>query len=582
MDNTLWRCSSDGKENVLEDLILSEGIPKAVALYLAARGITAESQSLYFNATLENLCNPFVFKDMDKAVTRLWKAIQDREVILVYGDYDTDGITATALLSQVITQNGGMVVPYLPHRFDNAVGFSPESLDKALAEIPNGKTCGVIVTVDSGINSVDTVKIAAERGIDVIITDHHEPAEELPKACALLNPKTEAESPQLKEILHLSGVGVAFKLAQALFMRNEILNQQTINQMLSEVMDYVALGTVADIVPLVGENRILVRYGMQTLNRQLHPGTCALIEVAIQKNAKTVQKIQPSDITFRLAPRLNAACRLDTASPKDALDLMMADNFQEARRLASKLENYNKIRHDWEREIFAQAKSQVEQESALRNNSTIVAAGENWHQGVVGIVASRFARDYNKPAIVFSIIGNEAHGSGRSVGSINLIEVLSKCSHLLTRHGGHPMAVGVGIEKEKIPAFREAFEQAVQELAKPDDLVSHTNYDGILKLRDFNRDFFEYYEHLAPFGQGNPIPTFLIENVEVYRITKLRYNNVRGMFIDSQGDTFDFMAHNRIPPTGQLIDVIVQPEVFDYYGERRLQLQLQSFRLSQI
>lgn len=574
MANRVWRCLSDGKESIVKELVRECGIPRATAMYLASRGITMNSQARYFSSSLADLSDPFRFKDMDLAVTRLWKAIRNRETILIYGDYDTDGITATALLTRALESNGGIVVPFLPHRFDSPVGFSPESLDKALEELPNGDKCGVVVTVDSGINSIDTVEKAKTLGVDVIITDHHDPAEELPKAYAILNPKIEPET--LDDLLHLSGVGVAFKLAHAIFLRNGISSPAEIEQYLEEVLDFVALGTVADIVPLQGENRILVREGMKTLNKQLRPGVCALIE-----SAQTTGKLQPLDITFRLAPRLNAACRLHNASPKDALDLMMADNFQEARAMASKLENYNRIRHDWEQRIFTQAKKQVECVQGFEKRVSIVAAGEGWHQGVIGIVASRFARDYNKPAIVFTINGDEAHGSGRSVGSINLIEALSKCSHLLTRFGGHPMAVGVGLETSKINEFREAFEAAVKELAKPDDLLFHVNYDGEIFFEDINDDFFDYYKFLSPFGHGNPIPSFLVRNVGVYKLLRSSTNHMRGQLIDSHGEFYNFFALNKNLTQDMQWDVIVQPQITEYYGESRKQLLVTHFRPSE-
>lgn len=294
MGTKLWTCASDGKETLTGELIKGKALPRAIAMYLAARDIAPEQVDMYFNAALSDLSDPFRFPGMETAVKRLWQAIVDREHILIHGDYDTDGITATALLSWILERNGAIVTNFLPHRFDDGYGFTPESLAKALEGA--GGTCGVLVTVDCGINSCEAVEDAARRGIDVIITDHHEPGDTLPKAVANINPKIH---PELADMHNLSGVGVAFKLGHAFLKYGREHNLGGYMTELKEVLDYVALGTVADIVPLLGENRILVKHGMEMLKRQLRPGVRALIEVArISSNS-----IKPSDITFKLAPR---------------------------------------------------------------------------------------------------------------------------------------------------------------------------------------------------------------------------------------------------------------------------------------
>ena len=441
MDKKIWKCASDGKENIIDELIRNKFLPRPVAFYLAARGITQKEVDSYFNASFSDLSDPFRFPGMETAVKRLWKAIRSRERILIHGDYDTDGITATALLAWVLEKNGATVSSFLPHRFDDGYGFTPDSLAKALEAA--GGSCGVLVTVDCGINSAEAVSEAGSRGIDVIITDHHEPANELPDALAIVNPKVHE---CVSDLRNLSGVGVAFKLAHAFILYGRTHNEGGYTTDLQDVLDYVALGTIADIVPILGENRILVKYGMEILRRQLRPGVRALIEVAHVNS-----RMNPSDITFKLAPRLNAAGRLGNAV--SALQLMTASKIVDAYHYADMLEKFNQKRQAKEQEIFQEAKNQVESDPAFASSMTILAAGEDWHQGVIGIVASRFARDYNRPAIVLTIQGEEAHGSGRSAGGVNLIKILSKCSHLLTRYGGHPMAVGLGLHKSQIPAF---------------------------------------------------------------------------------------------------------------------------------
>ena len=570
MENKIWRCSSDGKENIVDRLIKESGVMRSVALYLASRGITPETLGRYLNATFADLSDPFRFAGIETAVQRLWQAIRNRERILIHGDYDTDGITATALLSWVLERNGGLVTSFLPHRFDDGYGFTPDSLLKALETVPGGK-CGVLVTVDCGINSAEAVQKARELGIDVIITDHHEPADELPEALATINPKLDPVG--LDDLLHLAGVGVAFKLSHAFVIYGRAHNEGGYTTDMQEVLDFVALGTVADIVPLLGENRILVKYGMEMLKKQLRPGVNALIQ-----HAKVDANIQPSDITFKLAPRLNAAGRLGNAS--SALALMTADNIVDAYEYAAKLDEFNQRRQAKEQEIFLQAKAQVESAPGFASNMSIIAAGENWHQGVIGIVASRFARDYNRPTIVLTIIGNEAHGSGRSVGTLNLIKILSRCSHLLTRYGGHPMAVGLGMNKDKIAEFQQEFEKCVREEAKPSDLTNYINYDGVARLDELNEEFFHYHGMLGPFGHGNPQPLYLIRGLEIARLSPIRPVHTKGVFMDEYGSTCDFIAFNKHLDMGMRWDVIAQPQMNEYYGERKRQLQVIDFRPS--
>ncbi len=566
MGTKLWTCASDGKENITRELIRDKQYPRAIALYLASRGLNLQNVEFYFKASFEDLSDPYRFPGMDIAVQRLWKAIINREHILIHGDYDTDGITATALLSWILVRNGAIVTNFLPHRFDDGYGFTPDSLNKALEAA--GEPCGVLVTVDCGINSCEAVREAAARGIDVIITDHHEPGDELPAALANINPKIH---PELEDMHNLSGVGVAFKLGHA-FLKYGRENNMT---ELQEVLDYVALGTVADIVPLLGENRILVKYGMEMLRRQLRPGVRALIEVARISGSG----MKPSDITFKLAPRINAAGRLGNAIT--ALELMTASNIVDAYKYADMLEGFNQKRQAKEQEIFSEAKKSVESAPDFADSYSIIAAGEDWHQGVIGIVASRFARDYNRPAIVLTIQGDEAHGSGRSVGGLNLIKILSKCSHLLTRYGGHPMAVGLGLKKENIPEFQREFEQHVRGEISREDLIDSVSYDGLVCLSDLGNDFFSFYDKLGPFGHGNPQPCFRLNGVEVVRTYPIKSGHTKGLLRDRNGDTTDFIAFNMQVDMHTVWDIVAIPQINEYYGERRHQLQVIDARPSE-
>ena len=559
----IWETTAGVNENSVSELMMKNSIPKAVAMYMAARGLTADKVDSYLNVNLSELSDPFRFPGIQAAVERLWKAIQAREIILIHGDYDTDGITSTALLSWVLSKNGADVRSFLPHRFDDGYGFTPDTLLKAVESFDS--RCKVLVTVDCGINSVDAVKEAQRQGIDVIITDHHEPGDQVPEALAIINPKIYSE---MGDLHLLSGVGVSFKLSHAFVKYGREHNLGGFTTDLQEVLDFVALGTIADIVPLMGENRILVKHGMKILKKQIRPGIRALIEIA-----KIKTQLKPSDITFKLAPRINAAGRLGNANT--ALALLNSDNIVDAYRYAEILEDFNLKRQIKEQEIFNEAKQQIDTMLDLTKSKAIVVAGEGWHQGVIGIVASRLARDYNKPAIVLTIQGEEAHGSGRSVGNLNLVQVLSSCSGLLTRYGGHPMAVGLGMTKEMISKFHEEFEKQVSVHIKEADLVNQVNYDGIVELRDLSEDFFSYLDRLEPFGHCNPPPVFRINRLEIVKIFPLNNGHCRGVFRDRSGECSDFIAFNRtMLALHSTWDIIASPQINDYYGDRKQQLQV--------
>ncbi len=537
-------------------------LPHAVAVYLAARGVTAENAQAFLSPNLENLSDPYRFPGIKEAAARLWEAVFRQEPILIHGDYDTDGITASALLGLALRSNGGIVHSFIPHRFDDGYGFTPESLEKALNAHGD---CKVLVTVDCGITSCDAVEKATAMGIDVIITDHHEAGQELPKAIAVINPKI---YPELEDLHCLSGAGVAFKLAHA-FMKYGVENQiGGYHPKIEEILDYVALGTVADIVPLLGENRVMVKYGIDILRKQLRPGIRALIEGCHLKNELT-----PADITFKLAPRINAAGRVGDANV--ALKLLESDNIVHAYQCASELENFNRTRQNKEQEIYQDACEQIRQNLAWQSDCALLVAGRNWHQGVIGIVASRLARDYNRPTIVLTIQGDDAYGSGRSISNLNLVEVLGKTSHFLERFGGHPMAVGIGLKAEHIAEFFDAMEREIRQQLTADQLESHLVYDGDLQLAEMDESFFNYLPHLAPFGHSNTKPLFRFNDVEFVRCSLAGDSHSRGIIRDRSGQ-MEFIAFNRPPSTlrGRHYDVLGSPQLNTHYHTSTMQINL--------
>ncbi|MBE6389844.1 MAG: single-stranded-DNA-specific exonuclease RecJ [Lentisphaerae bacterium] len=542
-------------------------LPRPIAVYFAARGIKESEIPGFLEPRLANLSDPYRFPKIREACARLWQAIENREPILIHGDYDTDGITASALLALVLRQNGAIVNSFIPHRFDDGYGFTPESLQKALEMFGD---CGVLVTVDCGITSCDAVNVARSKGIDVIVTDHHEAGDELPDALAVINPKV---YPELEDLQLLSGAGAAFKLSHAFIKYGREKNLGGFMTRLEEVLDYVALGTVADIVPLLGENRIMVKYGIDALRKQLRPGVRALIE-----SSKLHSELSPSDITFRLAPRINAAGRVGDANV--ALQLLESECIVDAHANAGKLEAFNRHRQEKEQEIYQDACGQIERGLAWQSPYSLLVAGRDWHQGVIGIVASRLARDYNRPTIVLTIQGDSAYGSGRSIASLNLVEVLTKSSHLLERYGGHPMAVGIGLKTENIAAFYEEMDREIRTQIDPSELESFISYDGEADLSDMTPDFFRYLEKLSPFGHSNQKPVYRFNDLRVVRSNPVGNGaHTRGILQNRSGQ-IEFIAFNRPVSDfyNRVIDVLATPQLNKRQPDAPPQLNIIDYR----
>ena len=561
MGSKNWKSAGVEKTDQIRRMQTELGLPRLTAVYFAARGIDIKDIGDFLTPKLGNLSDPYRFPGIREACARLWQAIDKREPILIHGDYDTDGITASALLAFVLRQNGGVVHSFIPHRFDDGYGFTPESLTKALDAFG---PCGVLVTVDCGITSCDAVNVALERGIDVIITDHHEAGSELPGALAVINPKV---YPELEDLQVLSGAGMAFKLSHAFIKYGRENNLGGFQTRLEEVLDYVALGTVADIVPLQGENRVMVKFGIDALRRQLRPGVRALIE-----SSKLRAELSPSDITFRMAPRINAAGRVGDANV--ALQLLESEHIVDAYNCASQLESFNRIRQEKEQEIYQEACEQIERNLAWQSPYALLVAGRDWHQGVIGIAASRLARDYNRPTIVLTIQGDEAYGSGRSVACLNLVDVLSRSSHLLERYGGHPMAVGIGLKVENIAPFFDAMDKEIRSRVNVEDLESFISYDGEAEIHELSPEFFEYLAKLSPFGHSNPKPVYRFNELRVVRCSPVGGgSHTRGTFSGRMGQ-IDFIAFNR--PVSQfhdkLLDVLATPQINRHMNQETPQL----------
>ncbi len=561
-----WKVAGNNLEHQIESIQHRFSLPRPIALYFAARGIGEDQVQDFLSPRLANLSDPYRFPGIEVAAKRLWEAIAAREPILIHGDYDTDGITASALLALVLRQNGAIAHSFIPHRFDDGYGFTPESLQKALDTFGE---CRVLVTVDCGITSCDAVDAAIARGIDVIVTDHHEAGAELPKALAVINPKV---YPELADLQVLSGAGAAFKLSHAFVKYGREHNLGGFQTRLEDVLDYVALGTVADIVPLLGENRIMVKYGIETLRKQLRPGVRALIE-----SSKLRSELTPADITFRMAPRINAAGRVGDANV--ALQLLESEHIVDAYKCAAQLESFNRIRQEKEQEIYQEAREQIERNLAWQSEYSLLVAGRDWHQGVIGIVASRLARDYNRPTIVLTIQGDVAYGSGRSIACLNLVEVLGNTAELLDRYGGHPMAVGIGLKADRIADFFEAMDREIRKQLTTSDLEDCISYDGEAFLHEMSPEFFACLSQLSPFGHSNVKPVFRFNEVQVQRCSVVGGSHTRGTLRSGTGQ-IDFIAFNRPSSSfyGKTLDVLATPQLNRHQGQEIPQLNIIDLR----
>ncbi|MEL1135098.1 single-stranded-DNA-specific exonuclease RecJ [Desulfitobacterium sp. THU1] len=474
------------------------GISAVVTDILKQRGIETEEQILEFlRPSLLNLHSPFAFREMAQAVERLERARSGEEKVLIYGDYDVDGVTSTTLLYKVLTNCGLKAVAYIPSRMDEGYGLHKEAILKA-----SQADVKVIITVDCGITAVEEVDYAKTLGIDIILTDHHEPPAILPGAYATLNPKIPDSGYPFRD---LAGVGVAFKLAQALLESLQL--GETDAYAVLEVMDLVALGTIADLVPLVGENRIIVAYGLRQMEHTIHLGLQTLLEECGLWN----KPLKAGQIAFMVAPRINAAGRMDSA--RAGLELLLTGHEERAQELARFLSRENSLRQDTEKEIVAEAIEILEKSPVPR---VIVLAAENWHHGVIGIVASRLVERYYRPVFIISEEEELGKGSARGIGGYHVLDELRDQEQLLEKFGGHSQAAGFSLKRENIPLLREALNRSAEKL--PEELFyERLRVDQSLPLEAIDASLLRELEHLAPFGFGNPNPVLAGEDYTLYQ-----------------------------------------------------------------
>jgi single-stranded-DNA-specific exonuclease len=537
------------------------GLP-CIADLLRRKGFAcADEVNAFLQPRLSSLGEPFLLPNMHAAVERIFQAIDRRERVVLFGDYDVDGVTSLALLDEMLRAYGAAPDLFLPLRMEEGYGLSRESVERCWEQ----HRPQLVIAVDCGTSSVDEIAELKRRGADVIVLDHHEPKSALPDCVAIVNPKISAAC----ALRYLCSVGVVFKLCHALLKSRPLEGFD-----LRAQLDLVALGTVADIVPLEGENRVLVHHGLRQLLQTHRIGIRKLMEVAGIKSM-----VSAEDIGFRLGPRLNAAGRLTTA--EKALRLLCTRDESEAAELAAELDLQNRERQTVEKQIFAAAEAKIAAEFDADRDAAIVLGERDWHPGVLGIVASRIARKYHRPTI---IIGFDEHGlgkgSGRSIEGLSLVEALSRCEKWLEKYGGHEMAAGLTIRAESLAAFANEFRLAARGLLSDEALQPRLHLDQELTFRDLNRDLLLWHEVLEPFGSGNPQPVFFARDVQPtvaprilkdkHLVLRLRQRNYSARAI-----YFDGASANLPPPPW---DVAFRLRTDEYEGERRLQMHVEAVR----
>ena len=516
----------------------------------------------FLHPRLKSLSDPFLLPNMEAAVTRILAALDRRERIVLFGDYDVDGVTSLALLAEMLRAYGAAPELFLPLRMEEGYGLSCESVERCLDQ----HHPQLLIALDCGTSSLDEIALLKKRGVDVIVLDHHEPKSALPDCVAIVNPKIDPQSP----FHYFCSVGIVFKLCHALLKTRPLENFD-----LKSRLDLVALGTVADIVPLKGENRTFVQRGAIEIARSTRPGLKKLIEVSGVR-----PPISTEDIGFRLGPRLNAAGRLSTA--EKSLQLLLTQNESEAAaELAEFLDKQNRERQEVEKQIFAAAEKKIASEFDSERDAAIVVAARGWHPGVLGIVASRIARKYHRPAIVIGFdekgIGK---GSGRSIEGLNLVEALTRCAKKIGKFGGHEMAAGLTIQEKDVDLFSELFRCAARELLSDEDLQPRLRLDHELTFAELNFDFLNWHEMLQPFGNGNPQPLFFAREVEPTRAPRVVGENHLSLHLRQrnyhQRAVYFGATSESLPPTPWDVAFRIRPD--EYQGEMRLEMQIHALR----
>lgn len=561
--NKKWQIFEPDK-NKIEEIKSKYKVNQLLATILANRNILKEEDiRLFLNPTRNDFYNPFLITDMDIAVNRIIKAIENKENITIYGDYDVDGITSITVLKSFLNDIGVEADTYIPNRLIEGYGLNKEAIDKI-----SKKGCNLMITVDCGISAIEEIEYANSLGIETIITDHHEAGNEIPKAIAVIDNKRKDSKYPFRE---LAGVGVVFKLIQAIGITLKLKEESYL-----KYLDIVCIGTISDIVPLVDENRVIAKLGLLLVAQTKNIGLRSII------NSSGYNKIDSNTISFGVAPRINACGRMGKA--EEALELFLSKDKNEVNELTNKLNEHNRKRQETEKAIFENALEKIKAEH-LDENKAIIVGGENWHHGVIGIVSSKITEMYFKPSILLSFeedgIGK---GSGRSIPGFDLHEALMKCSDTIEKFGGHSMAVGITVKKDNLEKFKKKFEQIATQ-SKIDEIIPIINIDAKVDLSDIDKEMVESLKQLEPFGEANKMPVFAFKNLKIDSIRALsegkhlkltlKDNNY---IINAIGFNIGYLANEyRI---GDKIDVAGVLEINTFNGVDNLQINIKDIMKS--
>ena len=542
-----------------EELKKEYNIDDLLAIVLVNRGIKKEEIRKFLEPTRNDFYNPYEMPDMEKAVERILKSIENKEKIIIYGDYDVDGITSITVLESFLKERGLEVNHYIPNRLNEGYGLNKNAIEKIAKE-----NYDLMITVDCGITGIEEIKYAKELGIETIVTDHHEPGETIPEAIGVIDCKRKDNKYPFRE---LAGVGVVFKLCQAIGMKLGLEQKEYL-----KYLDIVAIGTISDIVPLVDENRVITKLGMKLVQCTRNSGLKALI------NLSGYNKIDSNTISFGVAPIINACGRMGKA--EEALDLFLSENIEDAIEKSKNIMKYNNKRQEYEKKIFLQAVEQIK-EQHLENSNSIVLGGDGWHHGVIGIVASKITELYYKPCILICFEdGNDiGKGSGRSIKGFDLYKSLTKCKDIIAGFGGHSMAIGISVEKEKFKELQNVFEEIARKAAIS-ELCPIIKIDAILNIDDVTKEMVQSLIQLEPLGEANQMPIFSFKNLKINSIRaltdgkhlKLSLKSDKNTLIDAIGFNLGELSKQYV--IGDKVDVIGNLEFNSFNGVEKLQINL--------
>ena len=560
--NKKWQIYQSDYEKIKE-LQEKYNINKLLATILSNRGIIEEKQiKKFLDPKRTDFYNPFLMPDMESAVNRILKAIENNEKIIIYGDYDVDGITSVTVLKSFFQDRGIHVDEYIPNRLNEGYGLNKTAIEKI-----SKQKYMLMITVDCGISAIEEIDYANQLGIETIVTDHHEPGNELPKALAVVDAKRKDNKYPCR---NLAGVGVVFKLIQALSIKLNLDEKEYL-----KYLDIVCVGTISDIVPLEDENRVIVKLGLKLVSQTRNLGLREILKLS------GYQQIDSTTISFGVAPRINACGRM--GHQEDALKLFTTKDINEVIKLAEKLNEYNKERQDIEKNIYNEAIEIIDKDDLDKKN-TIVVMGKNWHHGVIGIVSSKITELYFKPSILLCEEDDYGKGSGRSIPGFDLYKALTECKDTINKFGGHSMAVGINVKKEQFNEFRNKLEEIAKE-QHIEEIVPILNIDAQVELDEINKDMVNSLKELEPYGEGNKMPIFAFKNLRIDSIRALSEGKHLKLTLKDKKNIVNAIGFNlgylsSEYKIGDKIDVVGNLEINSFNGVDNLQINIKDIMKS--